>query len=184
MATQQTWNGSEPALQILVLPRPLDLPTYAQVPDYLTPSHCRLCLKPFQDLAEHLQQEHDGITLQQYRNKVLGATMAAWPEPISPQVLRTRLAAFKDELCDRNFRMASCACCARQKQQSKLTSVVFPPLACNVAPAWLPWTDEQWIDAFSKDAMLLKRPLFVKDGTAVLTGFRGTPDQIKTKLGL
>ena len=46
------------------------------------------------------------------------------------------------------------------------------------------WTDDQWIDAFSKDAMLLKRPLFVKDGTAVLTGFRGTPDQIKTKLGL
>ncbi|QLE58525.1 Spx/MgsR family RNA polymerase-binding regulatory protein [Nostoc sp. TCL26-01] len=34
------------------------------------------------------------------------------------------------------------------------------------------WTDEQWIDAFANDAMLLKRPLFVKDGTAVLVGFR------------
>ncbi|MHC5674018.1 Spx/MgsR family RNA polymerase-binding regulatory protein [Nostoc sp.] len=34
------------------------------------------------------------------------------------------------------------------------------------------WTDEQWIDAFTHDAMLLKRPLFVKDGTAVLVGFR------------
>jgi arsenate reductase len=34
------------------------------------------------------------------------------------------------------------------------------------------WTEEQWIDAFSQDAMLLKRPLFVKDGTAVVVGFK------------
>jgi arsenate reductase len=34
------------------------------------------------------------------------------------------------------------------------------------------WTDEQWIEAFAKDAMLLKRPLFVKDGTAVAVGFK------------
>lgn len=34
------------------------------------------------------------------------------------------------------------------------------------------WTDAQWIIAFAQDAMLLKRPLFVKDGTAVLVGFR------------
>ncbi|MBW4443568.1 MAG: Spx/MgsR family RNA polymerase-binding regulatory protein [Plectolyngbya sp. WJT66-NPBG17] len=34
------------------------------------------------------------------------------------------------------------------------------------------WTDAQWIDAFADDAMLLKRPLFVKDGTAVFVGFR------------
>lgn len=34
------------------------------------------------------------------------------------------------------------------------------------------WTDAQWIDAFANDAMLLKRPLFVKDGTAVCVGFK------------
>lgn len=34
------------------------------------------------------------------------------------------------------------------------------------------WTDAQWIEAFAQDAMLLKRPLFVKDGTAVGVGFR------------
>ncbi|MBF2034165.1 MAG: Spx/MgsR family RNA polymerase-binding regulatory protein [Leptolyngbyaceae cyanobacterium T60_A2020_046] len=34
------------------------------------------------------------------------------------------------------------------------------------------WDDAQWIDAFSQDAMLLKRPLFVKAGKAVLVGFR------------
>jgi arsenate reductase (glutaredoxin) len=43
------------------------------------------------------------------------------------------------------------------------------------------WTDEQWIEAFAKDAMLLKRPLFVKDGTAVLVGFKD--EAIREKLG-
>ncbi len=46
------------------------------------------------------------------------------------------------------------------------------------------WTDEQWIEAFSKDAMLLKRPLFVKDETAVLVGFRDKEEVIREKLGL
>lgn len=45
------------------------------------------------------------------------------------------------------------------------------------------WTDEQWIDAFTQDAMLLKRPLFVKDGTAVLVGFKDEAIA-REKLGL
>lgn len=36
------------------------------------------------------------------------------------------------------------------------------------------WTDAQWIDAFSSDAMLIKRPLFVQDGTAIAVGFKET----------
>ncbi|MEA5594484.1 Spx/MgsR family RNA polymerase-binding regulatory protein, partial [Rivularia sp. UHCC 0363] len=46
------------------------------------------------------------------------------------------------------------------------------------------WTDEQWIEAFAQDAMLLKRPLFVKDGSAVLVGFREKEEVIKEKLGM
>jgi arsenate reductase len=46
------------------------------------------------------------------------------------------------------------------------------------------WTDEQWIEAFAQDSMLLKRPLFVKDGTAVLVGFRDKPEVIREKLGV
>ncbi|MBW4618763.1 MAG: Spx/MgsR family RNA polymerase-binding regulatory protein [Cyanosarcina radialis HA8281-LM2] len=46
------------------------------------------------------------------------------------------------------------------------------------------WTDDRWIDAFAKDPMLLKRPLFVKDGVAVLVGFRAKEEVIKEKLGL
>ncbi|WP_414752379.1 Spx/MgsR family RNA polymerase-binding regulatory protein [Anabaena sp. CCY 9910] len=44
------------------------------------------------------------------------------------------------------------------------------------------WTDEQWIEEFAKDAMLLKRPLFVKDGIAVAVGFRDEK-VIREKLG-
>lgn len=46
------------------------------------------------------------------------------------------------------------------------------------------WSDEQWVKAFSEDAMLLKRPLFVKDGKAVLVGFRAKEVEIKEKLGV
>ncbi len=44
------------------------------------------------------------------------------------------------------------------------------------------WTDEQWIAAFAQDAMLLKRPLFVKDGQAVLVGFRATEAVLRATL--
>lgn len=44
------------------------------------------------------------------------------------------------------------------------------------------WTDAQWVDAFAADAMLLKRPLFVKDGTAVLAGFRASEEVLQETL--
>jgi len=44
------------------------------------------------------------------------------------------------------------------------------------------WSDEQWIAAFADNAMLLKRPLFVKDGQAVLVGFRAKEDVLQTTL--
>ena len=45
------------------------------------------------------------------------------------------------------------------------------------------WSDEQWVKAFSEDAMLLKRPLFVRDDQAVLVGFRANEETKKAKLG-
>jgi arsenate reductase (glutaredoxin) len=42
------------------------------------------------------------------------------------------------------------------------------------------WSDEQWIDAFAQDAMLLKRPLFEKAGTAVLVGFRAKEEELRS----
>lgn len=46
------------------------------------------------------------------------------------------------------------------------------------------WSDDDWTEAFAKDAMLLKRPLFVKDGTAVMVGFRDKDEVIREKLGI
>lgn len=46
------------------------------------------------------------------------------------------------------------------------------------------WTDVQWLAAFSQDAMLLKRPLFVQNGQAVLVGFNESEAVLQEKLGL
>ncbi|MFM7886072.1 MAG: Spx/MgsR family RNA polymerase-binding regulatory protein [Pseudanabaena sp.] len=43
------------------------------------------------------------------------------------------------------------------------------------------WSDSQWIEAYAMDAMLLKRPLFVKDGKAIAVGFRN-PEDLKQKI--
>jgi arsenate reductase (glutaredoxin) len=43
------------------------------------------------------------------------------------------------------------------------------------------WSDAEWIMAFSADAMLLKRPIFVKDGQAIAVGFRNATE-IQTRL--
>ena len=42
---QQTWNGTEPALQLLLTPlvRSSPLLPYAESPEYISPNHCRLC---------------------------------------------------------------------------------------------------------------------------------------------
>jgi arsenate reductase (glutaredoxin) len=45
------------------------------------------------------------------------------------------------------------------------------------------WTDAQWIEAFAQDAMLLKRPLFVKAGQAIMVGFRANETLLQQTLG-
>ena len=44
-------------------------------------------------------------------------------------------------------------------------------------------TDSQWIAAFAQDPMLIKRPLFVKDGVAVTVGFRQPVERLQELLG-
>lgn len=34
------------------------------------------------------------------------------------------------------------------------------------------WSEETWIDAFTRDPMLVKRPVFVRDGAFVGVGFK------------
>ena len=40
------------------------------------------------------------------------------------------------------------------------------------------WDDTQWIDAFTNDPMLIKRPSLVRDGIALQAGFRATPEEL------
>ena len=138
ISVQQQWTGLEQAFQILVLPdtQAPALPQYAETPEYLDPEHCRLCLQPYKDtgLERHLQEQHQ-ISLEEYRQRAFRRTLTEWPQPISPQILRSRLAAFKRELSDFNFLMLSCAVCARQKRRCKLTAATFPPKNATSAPA-------------------------------------------------
>jgi arsenate reductase len=46
------------------------------------------------------------------------------------------------------------------------------------------WSDQDWINAYSQDAMLIKRPLWVKDGAAMMVGFRGSEDELRETLDL
>ncbi|MBE9121698.1 Spx/MgsR family RNA polymerase-binding regulatory protein [Tychonema sp. LEGE 07199] len=76
----------------------------------------------------------------------------------------------------------------RETIENWVTSLGFKPMRNTSGQSYRAlgddkkeWTGEEWVEAFAKDAMLLKRPLFVKDGTAVLVGFK--EDAIREKLG-
>ena len=70
--------------------------------------------------------------------------LAEWPQPITPQILRSRLAAFKEEMSDLNFQLSPCAVCARDKRMCKLRTVNLPPTTEDTPPEWLPWDEAQW----------------------------------------
>jgi arsenate reductase (glutaredoxin) len=40
------------------------------------------------------------------------------------------------------------------------------------------WSDAQWVEAFAKDPMLLKRPLFTQNEQALCTGFRDNAKEL------
>ncbi len=44
------------------------------------------------------------------------------------------------------------------------------------------WDAARWIDAFTVDPMLIKRPVIERDGAPVQVGFRGTDDELKSTL--
>ena len=96
-------------------------------------------------LASHLRFEHAGAyNPMTYRERILEDALEKWPVPVPAQLLRARLAAFKAEMADCNFRLEACACCARGKRPVKLRRVVFPPPDVAKPPAWLPCSDEEW----------------------------------------
>ena len=200
----------------LSLSLPESLPTYAPCPTYLSPAHCRLCLREcggdalkasgepdpvpestapggtedvdvcegegdgklgneaqsgesdgvdpvagrdeapaavgsgkalchgvLNEVVKRVRSEHN-LSPEEYRAAVLRRELAEWPCPVSPQVLRTRLAAFKEKLNDKHFLMGVCGSCAREKRGIKLRRVEFPCPDAPDCPSWLPWTPEEW----------------------------------------
>ena len=77
------------------------LPPYSSEPSFLSPDHCRFCFQAVasNDMATHLQSCAK-CSVQEYRRVVLRKALAEWPQRIPAQLLRSRLAAFKQELCD------------------------------------------------------------------------------------
>ena len=98
-------TGQEPALQLLVLPATMKpaLPAYDAEPSFIAPDHCRTCLSS--PCPGHAAQEH--------RRDILERVAAEGVAPVSAQVLRARLTAYKDHLSHDNFVEGVCACCAR-----------------------------------------------------------------------
>ena len=94
-------------------------------------------------LRQHVHEAH-AMTAQQYRSEVFGRVVAEWPESISPQVLRTRLTAYKQFLCNDNLAVSPCACCARLKKNAGMREIVFPEADAPTAPDWLGWSANEW----------------------------------------
>jgi hypothetical protein len=106
------------------------------MPTALSPSHCRICLQEVravdgtsvvrfdsQDLQRaaydaqlmvHLREVHD-MDLATYRSSVLRSALSSWPEPIAPQLLRSRLVAFRSAFSDADLALGTSPCCARWK---------------------------------------------------------------------
>ena len=95
------------------------------------------------EVVQHIRCAHN-LSPEDYRTSVLRRGLAEWPDPVSPQVLRTCLAAFKNNLNDEHFLMGVCASCAREKRRIKLRRVEFPPPDATDCPPWLPWSPTEW----------------------------------------
>ncbi|PSN11836.1 arsenate reductase [filamentous cyanobacterium CCP5] len=79
---------------------------------------------------------------------------------------------------------------SREQIQSWVASLGTKPLRNTSGQAYRAidpsdrqaWSEAQWIDAFADNAMLLKRPLFVADGRAIMAGFRGSDAEMLSQL--
>ena len=142
--------GTEQALQVLLKPMPNTEPLHAydQKASYLSPDHCRLCFQGKHealsfDLAVHLRAEHD-LSMDGYRQRVLQDAMTYGLRPVPNQLLRTRLAQYRQALTKERVAEGVCAACARAKRHCKLTRVQIGNAPEMPAPAWLLWPDATW----------------------------------------
>lgn len=97
-----------PAMDLLRWPRAApDLRPYQPQADWLPTCHCRLCFCRISDhqgpehLEQHLAEIH-GIDLREYRRRILQDAMTGM-RPTTPQLLRNRLAAYREKAVGPNI---------------------------------------------------------------------------------
>ena len=97
----------------------------------------------------HLKTAHPEIeSLAAYRKLVLSMLLHEWPQAVSPQVLRTRLADFKKSLCNANYRMGVCAPAAPARNGGAIWKSSSSRLRLlRSPPSWLPWSGPKWSDS-------------------------------------
>ena len=95
-------------------------------------------------LLRHQQQDHGLQTEQEYRKEVFSRALGDPLQPVTAQVLRSRLQAYKDYLSDDHLSRGACASCARFIKNKNLVTVRFPSADEEVAPEWLGYSDALW----------------------------------------
>ena len=95
-------------------------------------------------VEQHVIDAHGFKDAQEYRRHVFGREMATGLQPVTAQVVRTRLTAWKQGLTDEAFAEGVCSCCAQTCLRKTIVSAVFPPKASATPPPWLGWSAEQW----------------------------------------
>ena len=95
-------------------------------------------------LARHAHDVH-GLGKQAYRSEVFSRELAHGPSPVTVQTVRSRVHAYKTMLSDAAFQQGVCASCACYHKNVELCDVHLPTATETQAPAWLGWSDDEWV---------------------------------------
>ena len=88
------------------------------------------------EVLKHLAS-HGLHSMEEYRKEVFSRVIGCPLEPVTNQVLRSRLSAYKGSQCDNLLREEPCAVCACFRRLAKLSTVEMPQRDAAVVPEWL-----------------------------------------------
>jgi hypothetical protein len=108
------------------------------------------------EVLKHLAT-HGLHSIQECRKEVFSCVIGCPLEPVTNQVLRSRLSEYKAAQCDRLLREDPCAVCGCYVSLSQLSTVEMPQRDAAVVPEWLvavgaaeAFSIEDWFDGMDK----------------------------------
>jgi hypothetical protein len=122
-------------------------------------------------LARHVREEH-GLDPQEYRTKVFSLALAHGPSPVAVQTTRTCVHAYKTTHSDAAFQQGVCVSCACYQKNVDLRGVYLPTATEIQAPAWLGWSDQEWVS--HRDAWFRQMDKVLNIDTYLETYFRAS----------